>query len=223
MTTEILHGYQERLAQNLETCEGPRYGIVAIITDSAGGVGAKIAVALAREGIGGIIGTYPEEEDRREAEKTRMEIEMDCRIEFVEGDMKVRKDRQRVEETLKESFGGQLDLLVLNASCATREVNVVTANAWVDELLPYMNMGGKIVLIQAGAKHDVEESLQSRVTEFTSKGVSFFVVSASLVEDIVNPKQTALIFAQSRSQFAYYNSGRTLETQRFANGLRRTV
>lgn len=194
----------------VENRERPLRGKVALVTGSSRDIGAGIAVALAKEGVQ-IIGNYREK--TRRAEDVIKEIEkMDVYTEFVQADITVPEERQKLEQTLDKSFGGKLDILVLNTSGTAqtaRQVCVSANNALVDEFLPQMNEGGKIILMQsvpghfasqlrglnkmpsfydsiAEAKYEGEQTLRSRRSEFQEKGVSLVVVCPPEVEDTSN-------------------------------------
>ena len=191
----------------LENREKLLDGKVALVTGSSRDIGAAIAVCLAKEGIS-ILGNYREK--ARRAGVVKSEIEKNGgRVEFVQADITIDEDRHKLEETLDNSFGGNLDFLILNASGSTREINVHGANALVDRFISYMREGSKIVLMQsvpghyqrqlrgldkipdfynpvAQTKREGEDSLRLRQIELKNKGISFFVVCPSEVLDTSN-------------------------------------
>jgi len=191
----------------LENRERPLEGKVALITGSGRDIGAGIATALALEGVA-VIGNYREKAKRADALQASLSSK-GAKTEFVQADITVPEDREKLQGALQESFGGKLDWLILNASGPTRDINVIANNALVTELLPYINTGGKIILMQsigghyqrqlegldkiphfyepvAEAKHEGEQILRSRIPEFQQRGVSFFVVCPPEVEDTSN-------------------------------------
>lgn len=205
---EVPHGYDQ--GRSLESRERPLSGKVALITGSSRDIGAAIAVYLAEEGVS-ILGNYLK--NPKPAERTRMVIEqMDGFVEFIQADITVSQDRERIANTLDGSCGGKLDILVLNTSGnkdTARNVCVEGNNALVDMFLPKMREGGVIVLLQsvpghfydklreldkvpdfyepiAKAKYEGEQLLRLRIPEFQDKGVSFIIVCPPVVEDTFN-------------------------------------
>lgn len=194
---------------NLENRERPLAGKVALITGSSRDIGAEIAKALAIEGVN-IVGNY------RNKKKRADEIQETLRSfgvtsEFVQADITNEDDRKKLKETAENLSGGKLDILVLNASGPSADINVTAANSLVDKFLPIMPRGSIIVLMQsvpghfepqlnklnmipefykpiAKAKHEGEESLRSRIKEFKENGISFIVVCPPEVSDTANMK-----------------------------------
>ena len=194
---------------NLENRERPLAGKVALITGSSRDIGAEIAKALAIEGVN-IVGNY------RNKKKRADEIQETLRSfgvtsEFVQADITNEDDRKKLKETAENLSGGKLDILVLNASGPSADINVTAANSLIDEFLPIMPRGSIIVLMQsvpghfepqlnklnmipefyrqtAKAKHEGEESLRSRMKEFKENGISFIVVCPPEVSDTANMK-----------------------------------
>ena len=192
---------------NLENRERSLAGKVALITGSSRDIGAEIAKALAIEGVN-IIGNYRNKKKRAdEVQKTLRSFGVTS--EFVQADITDEDDRNKLIETAQNLFGGKVDILVLNASGPSRDINVNAANSLVDEFLPIMPKGSTIILMQsvpghfepqleelfitpefyrpiAKAKHEGEESLRSRLKEFKEKGISFIVVCPPEVSDTAN-------------------------------------
>jgi len=184
-------------------------GKVALITGSSRDIGAEIAKALAIEGVN-IVGNYRNKKKRAdEVQKTLRSFGVTS--EFVQADITNEDDRKKLKETTENLSGGKLDILVLNASGPSADINVTAANSLVDKFLPIMPRGSIIVLMQsvpghfepqlnelkmipefykpiAKAKHEGEESLRSRIKEFKENGISFIVVCPPEVSDTANMK-----------------------------------
>lgn len=202
-------GLRPEITSFAENRERPLAGKVTLITGSSRDIGAEIAIALAKEGVN-VIGNYREKQKR--AESVRQAISsLGVRTEFVQADITSNSGRNKLEQTLNNSFGGKLDILVLNASGPSRNVNVDAANSLLDIFLPKMPKGGKIILMQsvpghfepqlkegnkipqfykpiAQAKYEGEQSLRARIPEFRQKGVSFFLVCPPEVSETSNMK-----------------------------------
>lgn len=188
----------ERLESNhLENQERPLAGKVALITGSSRDIGAEIAKALAQEGVN-IVGNHRDpQKAKREQEVTKKLSQTGVHSEFVIADITKTENRQHLFETVKTSFGNELDFLILNASGPTEEINVVANNALIDKFLPLMPRGATIVLMQsvpghfepelkdkipefyrsiAQAKYAGEQSLRERMREFEEEGINFIVI-----------------------------------------------
>ncbi len=184
-------------------------GKVALITGSSRDIGAEIAIALAGKGVN-IVGNYREKQKRANDVQGILNS-FGVKSEFVQADITIENDRKKLYETVKNSFGGKLDCLVLNASGKSTDVNVTAANALIDKFLPFMPIGSTIVLMQsipghfetqldglyvnpefyrpiAKAKHAGEQSIRSRMKEFKEKGVNFIVICPPEVSDTSNMK-----------------------------------
>lgn len=194
---------------NWENRERSLTGKVALITGSSRDIGAEIAKALAIEGAK-IVGNYRDKKKRAdEVQETIRSFGVTS--EFVQADITNEDDRKKLKETAQNLFGGKLDILVLNASGPSRDINVTAANSLVDMFLPIMPRGSIIVLMQsvpghfepqlnelniisefyrpiAKAKHEGEESLRSRLEEFKENGISFIVVCPPEVSNTANMK-----------------------------------
>ncbi|MEK7534414.1 MAG: SDR family NAD(P)-dependent oxidoreductase [Patescibacteria group bacterium] len=198
---------------SIEGRERPLEREVALITGSSREIGAGTAIALAGEGVR-IIGNHrdPSLGKAKRAEGVRMAIEqVGVQVDFVQADITVREDRERLGKAL-EAFGGKLDFLILNTSGnaqTARQVCVEANNALVDEFLPRMNEGGRIILMQsvpghfdpqlrglgkmpsfydpiAQAKYEGEQSLRARIPKLQEKGVNLLLVCPPEVEDTSN-------------------------------------
>jgi len=136
---------------NLENRERSLAGKVALITGSSRDIGAEIAKALAIEGVN-IIGNYRNKKKRAdEVQKTLRSFGVTS--EFVQADITNEDDRNKLIETAQNLFGGKVDILVLNASGPSRDINVTAANSLVDEFLPIMPKGSTIILMQIVTMH----------------------------------------------------------------------
>ncbi len=194
---------------NWENRERPLTGKVALITGSSRDIGAEIAKALAIEGAN-IVGNYRDKKKRADGVQETIRS-FGVTSEFVQADITNEDDRKKLKETAQNLFGGKLDILVLNASGPSRDINVTAANSLVDMFLPIMPRGSIIVLMQsvpghfepqlneldiisefyrpiAKAKHEGEESLRSRLEEFKENGISFIVVCPPEVSNTANMK-----------------------------------
>jgi 3-oxoacyl-[acyl-carrier protein] reductase len=181
-------------------------GKVALITGSSRDIGAGIAIELAKEGVK-IIGNYREKGRRADGVRKQI-VDLGVETDFVQADITDSSDRGKLITAL-DKLGGNLDILILNASGPSREINVRAANALIDEFLPKMPGGATIILMQsipghfypilsekdkipdfyepiARAKYEGEQSLRERIDKFNQRGISFFVVCPPEVSDTAN-------------------------------------
>ncbi len=178
------------------------------ITGGSRDIGAGIVKALTGAGANVLSIHRDTRKSRRADQVLQAAAHTDGRLAFLIGDITRDDDRRSITQHVEENFDATLDVVILNASGPTREVNVVAANALVDQFLPLMRSGGKIVLMQsvpghyfnelekndipefyspiAQAKHEGEQSLRHRIPEFAKKGISFLVVCPPEVSDTAN-------------------------------------
>lgn len=197
---------------NLENRERLLAGKVALITGSSRDIGAEIAIALAREGVC-IIGNYREKKKRADGVQEIINS-LGIKSEFVQADITIQEDRDKLRQAVEKSFGGKLNFLILNAPVFSEDpTDARSPNEHLtDELLPFMSKGGIIVFMQsvpgyyqpqlreellnnesiknyalvAEKKYKDEQSLRKRTGEFEKQGVLFIVVCPPLVEDTSN-------------------------------------
>lgn len=89
-----------------------RRGQLALITGSRRGIGLGIALALSEAGFNIVLNAVSQPENAAEAvEKIRKK---GCLCEYIQADISVKDDRERLVSEVKEKFG-RLDILVNNA------------------------------------------------------------------------------------------------------------
>lgn len=216
----------QRLRNNLESFKRPLTGKVALITGSSRDIGAEIAMALAKEGVN-IFGNYRDKQKRATNVQTAIsKINVPVKSKFVQADITNEQDRKKLKDTLLNSFHGKLDFLVLSASGATEEINVIANNALVDQFLPFMPKGSTIVFMQsvpghfeqeypelvpefyqqiAKAKYAGEQSLISRTEEFKENGINFIIICPPEVPDTSNMKFFTRIDPQVSEKHAKFS------------------
>lgn len=181
-----------------------------IVTGSSRGVGADTAVILAGEGANVVV-NYRQKAPR--ANKVVKTIEEAGGTAIAVGaDVTEHGDVQNLVGTAVDTFGG-LDVLVLNAS-GGMETDLgenyalkLNRDAQVDLLetaAAVMKPGSRIVYVTSHQAHFInevetipeyeavakskragEDALTARIPELTEKGISFFVVSADMIEGTV--------------------------------------
>lgn len=191
-----------------ENRERPLAGKVALITGASRDIGAETAKALGQEGIN-IVGCYREKAKRADQIQNTLNF-LGIKSEFVQADITIESDRTKLGEAVGK-LGGKLDFLVLNASGVSTDINVIAANALIDQFLPIMSKDSTIVLMQsvpghfepqleelyvtpefyrpiAKAKYAGEQSVRARINEFKEKDINFIVICPPEVPDTNNMK-----------------------------------
>lgn len=221
-----------------ESAEKQFNGKVAFITGGNRGIGGEITLELARFGANVAVMHRDGERGVKRSQPIFDAVhEYDVKSEFLVGDITNSADRTNAAQTIETAFGGQLDLLILNASGPTTETNVTGNNELVTVLLPYMKKGGKIILMQstpghfsqstnhtglmpegyrdvASAKYTGEQSLLARREELEALGITLIIVAPPLVPETFNAK------AFTRADNTFVEKNRALST---AYGLPETV
>lgn len=207
-----------------ENRERKLQGKTALVTGSDRDIGAGIILALAREGANVILHHRDPQKVKRATPVLDEISQYGVKAEHIIADLTIAEERQKLTETIDNAFGGTLDILVLNASGPSRELNVLGNNALIDEILPGMTKGGLVMLMQstpghfaqqitatdrmpevyksvAASKYEGEQTLLARREEFESQGVSLIIVCPPEVSDTSN----AQIFARRDPGFSENN------------------
>ncbi|MBM3215446.1 glucose 1-dehydrogenase [Candidatus Poribacteria bacterium] len=106
-------------------------GRVAIVTGAARGIGKGIALRFAREGAKVVVDDVNTEGGQQVVDSIRAD---GGSAEFVQADISVAADRDRMFAAAQEAFGG-LDVLVNNAICAVHHITDNDLDPVVDVLL----------------------------------------------------------------------------------------
>jgi NAD(P)-dependent dehydrogenase (short-subunit alcohol dehydrogenase family)/3-hydroxymyristoyl/3-hydroxydecanoyl-(acyl carrier protein) dehydratase len=206
----------------IENRENPLTGKVALITGSSRDIGAEIAKALASDGVN-IIGNYLDKQKRADGMQKTLSS-TGVKSEFVQADITLGEDRNKLKNTLLNSFGGRLDYLILNAPVFSKDpADDKSPNIYLtDDLLPFMRRGGAVIFMQsvpghyepelrermlnsesikdyasvAEKKYNDELFLRKRTEEFKKQGVSLIIACPPLVEDTTNVQ---LVFGRKKS------------------------
>ena len=132
---------------------------VALVTGGSRGIGLGVAQALMREGYDlGICGVRPESAATDALESLRM---TGRDVLYVQADVSVRADRERLVSEMKRHFG-QLHVLVNNAGVAPAERrDILEASEESFERLVRVNLQGPYFLTQAVANWMIEQKRES--------------------------------------------------------------
>lgn len=133
---------------------------IALVTGGSRGIGLGVAQALAREGFDlGICGVRAESA----ATETLQSLRATGRdILYVQADVSIRSDRERLLSEVKRHFG-RLNVLVNNAGVAPLERNdILEATEESFERLIRINLQGPYFLTQATARWMIEQKRADR-------------------------------------------------------------
>ncbi|MBW2058803.1 MAG: 3-ketoacyl-ACP reductase [Deltaproteobacteria bacterium] len=172
---------------------------VALVTGSRRGIGLGIAMALAREGFTVVLN------GRASPSATRGIIEkvgsLGGRVEYLQADVSVGSDRERLVKTIAELFG-RLDILVNNAGVAPESrVDILEATEESFDRLIEVNLKGPYFLTQRVANWMIEQKREDK--RRTPKIINISSVSA----------YTA---SPSRGEYCISKAGLSMTTALFA-------
>ncbi|MEI6562920.1 MAG: 3-ketoacyl-ACP reductase [bacterium] len=128
---------------------------VAIVTGGSRGIGLGVALALAREGFDlGVCGVRPQSATTEAMELLRS---TGRDVLYVQADVSIRADRERLVSEMKRHFG-RLNVLVNNAGVAPdMRADILEATEESFERLVRINLQGPYFLTQAVANWMVEQ------------------------------------------------------------------
>jgi NAD(P)-dependent dehydrogenase (short-subunit alcohol dehydrogenase family) len=218
-------------------------GQVALVTGASRGVGAETAMMLARWGAD-LVMCYRNQTPRA-AKLTGAVQEVSPRSVTVRHDLTDPQAARTVLAAVGDRFG-KLDVLILNASGGLEkgrpadyplQLNRDAQVRLVDEALPLMPAGGRIVFVTshqahfygsrpvlaqyepvAASKHAGEQALRARIPELAERGIDLVVVSGDIIEGTVtaillNRAQRGLLASRKASV------GRLLSVEEFASAV----
>ena len=139
-----------------------------LVTGSARGIGAAIAIAFAKEGYSNIGINYSK--DRESAEKTAAVIEdLGANAEIIQADVSNKEDALRLGETFLKRFS-TIDVLVNNAGGALK----MPEGGFVDMPLPYwdsqinLNLNAAAYCSHWACKNMVENGIEGSIVNISS-------------------------------------------------------
>jgi NAD(P)-dependent dehydrogenase (short-subunit alcohol dehydrogenase family) len=182
----------------------------AIVTGSSRGIGAEVAVNLARKGAAVVV-NYRQKARRADRVVQRIE-EAGGQAVAVGGDLTVHEDIQLMTSAAIQNFGS-LDILVLNASGGMEtgkahdyalKLNRDAQIDMLDAAVPLMPAGSRVIFVTSHQAHFInsvpttadyelvarskragEEALRERIPALAELGITLAVVSGDVIEGTV--------------------------------------
>jgi len=172
---------------------------VALVTGSRRGIGLGIARALATGGFNIILnGTSSPSSAKDSIEKVRS---TGCRAEYIQADISVGADRERLIAEIGERFG-RLDILVNNAGVAPHvRLDILEATEESFDRLIKINLKGPYFLTQRVANWMIEQKKKD-------EGRSFKIINISSI--------SAYAPSTSRGEYCVSKAGLSMMTVLFA-------
>ena len=188
-------------------------GKVVLVTGASRGVGARVATLLG-EARAKVVVNYRNKGPR--AEEVAGEVrKLGGQAITAAADLTKRDEVRRMVELVRRTYS-RLDVLVLNASGGLEKdvpadyamtLNRDAQVAAVDEALPLMDEGSRVVFVTshmahfhgqhegldvyepvAASKRAGEDALRARIPELAARGTSMVVVSGDLIDGTTTPK-----------------------------------
>ncbi len=189
----------------------PLQGKIGLVTGTARGIGAEIAVALGKAGSG-VIGTHVDPgKEGKQTETGKRVRQFGVPFESVTADVTDEQDRLAMlyRAVGNPRYPRKIDYLVLNAAGGLEKgkpenwaemINVDAQRALVDMFLPYMNEGGAIIFMTslwahkygelnqlpaygpvASTKNRAERELRERQDELAERGIKLGFVVGHVI------------------------------------------
>ena len=172
---------------------------VALVTGGSRGIGLGVAQALARDGFDlGICGVRDEAAAAEAMESLRA---LGSQVLYVQADVSIRADRERLVSEMKRHFG-RLNVLVNNAGVAPSvRADILDASEESFERLIRINLQGPYFLTQAVANWMIEQKQ----------------ASASFTGCIINVSSiSATVASVNRGDYCITKAGVSMATKLFA-------
>lgn len=181
---------------------------VALVTGSRRGIGLGIAMALARGGFNVVLnGTSPPSSATEAIEKVRA---IGCRTEYVQADISVRADREKLIRRIEEAFG-RLDILVNNAGVGPGvRLDILEATEESFDRLININVKGPYFLTQRVANWMIEQQRRDGHRNFkiiNTSSISAYTASPSRGEYCVSKAGLSMMTALFAVRLAEYGIG----------------
>jgi NAD(P)-dependent dehydrogenase (short-subunit alcohol dehydrogenase family) len=188
-------------------------GKTALVTGASRGIGAAVALLLARQGADVAI-NFRSKGSRAEDIATQVSG-LGQRALLAQADLTDATSVETMVRAVAHTFG-RLDILVLNASGGLEkgkpasyalELNLTAQVRMLEAALPLMPSGGCVVFVTshlahfygrkpvyaayegiAASKKAGEDALRARIPEFEMRGVRLAIVSGDMIDGTITPK-----------------------------------
>jgi 3-oxoacyl-[acyl-carrier protein] reductase len=183
---------------------------VAVITGASRGIGRGIALKLAELGYDLVINYAKNQISAQDTavacQTVGMTQDRNLKIEMVQADISVGKDRQKLISLVRSQFG-RIDLLVNNAGVAPElRADILGANEESFDRMIAVNLKGPYFLTQLAARWMVEQVTASDFTGPKPKIITITSVSAHVA-------------SPSRGDYCISKAGLSMLTRLFATRL----
>ena len=153
-------------------------GQSAVVTGSSGGIGAAVALALAREGANVAINYYSDEEGAKKVANKIAEMDAGAKTVIVQADTSDEKDVERLFAKAIDEFG-TVDIAVANAGiqkdAPTHEMTLDQWRRVID-----VNLTGQFIVCRAAIREFLRRGVREDVSVATGK-----IICMSSVHDII--------------------------------------
>ena len=181
---------------------------VALVTGSRRGIGLGIATELASGGFNIVLnGTSPSSTAKEAIEKVRA---TGCRTEYVQADISVEADREKLIRRIEEAFG-RLDILVNNAGLTPEvRLDILEGTEESFDRLMRVNLKGPYFLTQRIANWMIEQKEKDKnrnLKIINTSSISAYTASPSRGEYCVSKAGVSMMTALFAIRLAEYNIG----------------
>ncbi|QGJ69366.1 Short-chain dehydrogenase/reductase SDR [Planctomycetales bacterium 10988] len=178
----------------------------AIVTGAGRGIGAKIVLALAAEGVNVVINDIAPQENASEV-LTAAES-LPGKMHFVQGDVSQQADVERVVQETVNEFGS-LDIAVSNAAYSDRELFYVADMDGFEKTVQ-VTMWGAFYLLRASSKQMIKQGqggsivmISSPMSYIPMPGAMAYNMSKAALDQMVRTAATELISHRIRVNLIY--------------------
>ncbi|MDE3026831.1 MAG: SDR family oxidoreductase [Paracoccaceae bacterium] len=140
-------------------------GKIAVVTGGTQGLGAAIALELARSGAAGLV-TCGRGRDKGEAVAAKISAETGCKVRFVPADLGVVADCRAVVQAADETFG-RVDILA-NAAGITDRGDILTTDEALFDRMFAVNTRAPFFMMQEAIRRMIRDDIEGSIVNIGS-------------------------------------------------------